>query len=131
MGQIPIDIGKFNPEAYYSNFHKWCFVPKTAASVVDAAPVDGNDAADATELALIIAQDPPFVAQGDSIELRFTVTNNGELDATNVSLRDQLPEGLTYISADVDAGGTAECSRRFDHVDGLCGRGRDGRDDWL
>ena len=80
-------------------------VPGTAA--VDAAPLDGNDAADATELELIASQNPPFAAQGDSIELRFTVTNNGELDATNVSLRDQLPEGLTYISADVDAGGTA------------------------
>ena len=84
--------------------------PQTDAAAVDAAPADEDDAVDATTLTLAIDQDPTFVAQGDSIELRFTVTNNGESDATNVVLSDQLPAGLIYISTDVDAGGTADQS---------------------
>ncbi len=85
-------------------------VPEASASAVDAAIVEENATVDATELTLTVTQFPPYVAQGDSLELRFTVTNNGGSDATNVSLSDQLPEGLTYVSASAGAGGTADQS---------------------
>ena len=31
VGQLPIDIQRFEVDAYFSNFHKWGFSPKNAA----------------------------------------------------------------------------------------------------
>ena len=72
--------------------------PQTDDAAVDAAPADEDDAVDATTLTLAIDQNPTFVTQGDSIELRFTVTNNGESDATNSSLAiNCLPDCNPYF----------------------------------
>ena len=29
--QVEIDLSEFTPDAYFSNFHKWAFGPKSAA----------------------------------------------------------------------------------------------------
>ena len=70
----------------------------------------------ATDLALEIIQVPLYAAQGDPVELRFTVTNIGKEDAINVLMRDQLPDGFTYTSATADGDGTVSQSERDDAV---------------
>ena len=31
MNQVHVDILELEPDAYFSNFHKWAFAPKNAA----------------------------------------------------------------------------------------------------
>ena len=50
------------------------------------------------------ADDSLSATTGDTVKFRLTVTNNGPMDATNVSLTDTLPSGLDFI-AFTDASG--------------------------
>ena len=43
---------------------------------------------------------------GDNITFTITVTNNGPCDATGVKIKDLLPSGLTFISANTNGSGT-------------------------
>ena len=31
INQVTVDMGELQPDAYFSNFHKWSFAPKSAA----------------------------------------------------------------------------------------------------
>lgn len=50
-----------------------------------------------TSKVLVSADNAP--AEGDIVTFQIDVTNNGPADATNVSLRDELPAGLTATAA--------------------------------
>jgi uncharacterized repeat protein (TIGR01451 family) len=51
---------------------------------------------------------PYFVWQGITATLTITVNNPNSVDAVNVLLSDELPEALTFVSAEADANGTVE-----------------------
>ena len=51
------------------------------------------------ELALSMTDSPDPVALGSNLTYNLTVTNNGELPATGVTLTDTLPAGATLVSA--------------------------------
>lgn len=51
---------------------------------------------------------PYFVWQGITATLTITVNNPNNVDAVNVLLSDELPEGLELVSAEADANGTVE-----------------------
>ncbi len=53
-----------------------------------------------SDLITVKTVDSPLTAEGDTIVYTITVTNNGNSDATNVSLVDNLPSGVTYVSDD-------------------------------
>ncbi len=78
----------------------------------EAATTGATVAQGASELQLEIQQSPPYASQGDTVELRFTVTNTGEQEVANVLLRNQLPGELTYVSATADGDGTVSESNR-------------------
>jgi uncharacterized repeat protein (TIGR01451 family) len=84
--------------------------------VAEAATAEATEEQAAGELALTITQFPPNVMQGDPVELRFTVTNTGEQDVTNISLRNQLSDRLTYVSAAADGEGTVSESSGEDDL---------------
>ena len=58
-----------------------------------------------TSLWLIIEQLPPYVLQGQTFDLQFTVVNPGEIDAKDVVLSDELPSALKFVDAQVEGGG--------------------------
>ena len=64
-----------------------------------------NDAADLVTVKTLVVGGDSTPAEGDTVTYQITVTNNGGAQATNVSLIDQLPAGLTYVG-DTSAGGT-------------------------
>lgn len=64
-------------------------------------------------LAVTIADRPSPVWLGDNLSYTVTVTNQGPSDATNVVVTNQLPVGITFISAATSQGG---CSRAGDIV---------------
>jgi uncharacterized repeat protein (TIGR01451 family) len=79
-------------------------VPATEAAVEPEAQV-----AQAEEpLAVDFRIDPFFVWQGITATLSITVNNPNTIDATRVELSDELPEALTLLRAEADAGGTVE-----------------------
>ncbi|MDT5060485.1 MAG: hypothetical protein QOH63_944, partial [Acidobacteriota bacterium] len=56
------------------------------------------------DLSLIQTASPNPAAVGTNISYRLTVANNGPASATNVSLTDALPSGVTYVSATTTQG---------------------------
>ncbi|MCF6213785.1 MAG: gliding motility-associated C-terminal domain-containing protein, partial [Flavobacteriaceae bacterium] len=52
------------------------------------------------DLVTVLAVDNATPNEGDSIVYSIVITNNGPSDATNVSLTDVLPAGVTYVSDD-------------------------------
>ncbi len=84
-----------------------------STSTMDPEP--GNNEATVTvavignaDIALVGDADVTRVALGDPLELTYTVTNNGEDDATEVRFGMTLPAGLGFSSATSDAGSCAE-----------------------
>ena len=64
-----------------------------------------NDVATAPDVSITKANEPTgAVLNGDSITYTLTVTNDGTATATGVEVTDQLPAGVTFVSA------TAGCS---------------------
>jgi len=84
--------------------------------VAEEAPAEVVEEPALDLLALSITQTPEYASQGDPVELRFTVTNTGEQDATNITLRNQLPAALTYVSTTVDGDGTVSESSSEDEL---------------
>ena len=84
--------------------------PSTLGDDLEEAVVI-NDAADLVTVKTLASGDAT-PAEGDTVTFQIEVTNNGAAQATNVSLTDQLPAGLTYVS-DTSAGGS------YDPVSGL------------
>lgn len=54
----------------------------------------------AADLAVTKAADATTVTVGQTVTYRITVHNSGPNQATGVSVTDQLPDGLTFLSAD-------------------------------
>lgn len=58
----------------------------------------------ASDLTVTKAADATTVAVGQTVTYRITVHNTGPNDATGVTVTDQLPDGLTFLSADGTGG---------------------------
>ena len=86
--------------------------PSTVGDDLDEAVVVGNVADLVTVKTLISADATP--EEGDTVTFNITVTNNGAAQATNVSLSDLLPEGLTATALN---GGVSQGS--YDAATGL------------
>jgi len=61
----------------------------------DGVPVNGQ----AADIQVIKTVDDPNATLGDVVTYTVTVTNNGPSAATNVTVTDQLPAGLDFVSA--------------------------------
>ncbi|PQJ22776.1 hypothetical protein BSU00_00165 [Tenacibaculum sp. SG-28] len=82
-------------------------VNKTTAAVSDQTDLSTNG--DVLEASLFIDNETDIVLaktvdnsnpnEGDRISYTITVTNNGPIDATNISVADILPSGLIYVSS--------------------------------
>ena len=86
--------------------------PSTAGDDLDEAVVVENIADLITVKALVSGDAAP--EEGDTVTFTITVTNNGAAQATNVSLSDLLPEGLTATALN---GGVSQGS--YDAATGL------------
>ena len=85
--------------------------PGTVGDDLDESVIVGISAADLVTVKTLASGDAT-PDEGDTVTFQIEVTNNGPDTATNVSLIDQLPAGLTYVS-DTGAGGV------YDPVTGL------------
>ncbi|MBK8046940.1 MAG: SH3 domain-containing protein [Anaerolineales bacterium] len=87
---------------------------ESEAPAVDATtPVSATNEADAANvepaakaiLNLSVAQSPVFAIQGKALSLLITLENSGDTAATNVELRNELPNELAYVDASASANG--------------------------
>ena len=79
-------------------------------TVVSADQTDSNTTADDPSEDIVVGNDADLVTgktvnngtpdEGDTIIYTLTLTNNGPAQATNLSITDQLPAGVTYVSDD-------------------------------
>ena len=76
--------------------------PSTIGDDLDEAVVV-DDAADLVTVKTLTSGDQT-PAEGDTVSFQIEVTNDGAAQATNVSLTDQLPAGITYDSSAVSQG---------------------------
>ena len=76
--------------------------PSTAGDDLDESVVVDANADLVTEKSLLSGDATP--EEGDSVTYLITVTNNGTAQATNVSLTDQLPAGITFTGSAVSQG---------------------------
>ena len=109
--------------------------PNAVREVFIADDNDGNllngtpnylDVDPLVDLAISKVVGSPVAAEGDTVTFTITVTNNGPSQATGVTITDQIPAGLTYLSDDgagsPDSGGRgALCRRRGRGYRGRCG----------
>jgi len=56
-------------------------------------------------LQLSMEQTPTLVWQGQAVDIQFVLTNTTDAAVTNVELRDELPQELKFMSADVGGNG--------------------------
>ena len=79
-------------------------------TVVSADQTDSNTTADDPSEDIVVGNDADLVTgktvdngtpnEGDTIIYTLTLTNNGPAQATNLSITDLLPAGVTYVSDD-------------------------------
>ncbi len=79
-------------------------------TVVSADQSDSNTTADDPSEDIVVGNDADLVTgktvnngtpnEGDTIIYTLTLTNNGPAQATNLSITDLLPAGVTYVSDD-------------------------------
>lgn len=67
---------------------------------IDDVLVEGTVAVTSSDLAVTKTVDDSAPAEGSNIMYTLSVTNNGPLDATNVSITDILPAGVSYVGDD-------------------------------
>lgn len=84
-----------------------------SVSATETDPVSANNGATvitqvnpSADLAVGITASPTPGLVGQPYTYVVTVTNNGQSDATSVSVVDTLPAGVTFVSASTSAGGT-------------------------
>jgi len=89
-------------------------VPSLTTNSATASVVVAN--ANSADMAIVKTAIPsPTVADGDTLTYSLAVTNNGPASATNVTVTDALPSGVTYLSVSTtagtcsQAGGTVTC----------------------
>jgi uncharacterized repeat protein (TIGR01451 family) len=71
---------------------------------IDPNPTNNSAEADtqvnpASDLAVTLTSSPQNVLDGQNLTYTATIKNNGPSDATNVTLTDQLPASVTFVSA--------------------------------
>ena len=76
--------------------------PSTAGDELDES-VEVDDEADLVTVKTLASGDNT-PAEGDTVSFEIEVTNNGTAQATNVSLIDTLPAGITFVSSSVTQG---------------------------
>ena len=76
--------------------------PSTVGDDLDESVIV-NDASDLVTVKTLLSGDAT-PAEGDTITYQIEVTNNGAAQATNVSLVDQLPAGVTLVGGTVTQG---------------------------
>ena len=76
--------------------------PSTAGDDLDESVTVEADADLVTVKALASGDNTP--AEGDTVSFQIEVTNNGTAQSTNVSLTDNLPVGITFVSSSVTQG---------------------------
>jgi uncharacterized repeat protein (TIGR01451 family) len=82
-------------------------VPSLTSNTASATVVVAN--ANSADMAIVKTATPsPNVADGDLLTYSLAVTNNGPASATNVTVTDALPTGVTYLSASSTAGTCSE-----------------------
>ena len=69
---------------------------------------DTDDLTPRTDLAITKIGDTDPVVAGNDLIYTITVTNNGPSDATGVTVADDLPSGVTFVSADPTQGSCSE-----------------------
>lgn len=94
-----------NASTLLSVFGTTAAAPSTPATPKAASQAQPK-AAQPLEVDFAIA--PYFVWQGITATLTITVNNPNGVDAVNVLLSDELPTGLTLVTAEANAGGTVE-----------------------
>jgi uncharacterized repeat protein (TIGR01451 family) len=76
----------------------------TSADQPDSDPTNDSASVDIqvgfVDLAITKIVDKPAPIETDTIEYTLTVTNNGPNDASNITVTDNLPIGVTYVSDD-------------------------------
>ena len=78
-----------------------------AATVAGENTLDEVDSSQAS-LRLVIEQTPAYVRQGGEVVLRITVVNDGEVEAQNVTLTNELPAEFSFESASVQNDGDSQ-----------------------
>lgn len=78
--------------------------------VPDPNPANNTDTADTTvnsqaDLSVTKIGNPDPVIAGETLTYTLTITNNGPSDATGVTLTDDLPTSVTYVSATTGCSG--------------------------
>ena len=76
--------------------------PSTAGDDLEEEVIVEADADLVTVKTLASGDNTP--AEGDTVSFAIEVTNNGSAQATNVSLTDNLPPGITFVSSSVTQG---------------------------
>jgi uncharacterized protein YraI len=74
------------------------------APLTTASPISKVTPA-TTTLGLRMWQEPPFAQQGDAIEVRYVVSNTGQVAAKAVELRNEVPSALVLGSGKAARGG--------------------------
>lgn len=64
-------------------------------------PINGTPRNSQIDISLTMVGDNPTPNVGDNIVFTITVSNNGFFTATNVTVKDALPAGLSYVSNDL------------------------------
>ena len=86
--------------------------PTTVGDDLEEEVVVENIADLVTEKTLLSGNPTPL--EGEAITYQITVTNNGAAQASNVSLIDQLPAGITFTSSSVTQGSYNSTTGLFD-----------------
>ena len=73
-----------------------------------------NDATDLITVKTLAVGGDSTPAEGDTVIFNITVTNDGPITATNVSLTDSLPTGITFVSSSTTQGTYDEATGVFD-----------------
>lgn len=83
IGQLPIDLSEIQPSAYFSNFHKWAYAPKSAAFLYVS-----------DEFLSVIKPAVTGIHHGEELSREFFST--GTRDLTSLLC---APEGLKYLES--------------------------------
>ena len=86
--------------------------PTTVGDVLNESVVVNNDA-DLVTVKTLTSGDPT-PDEGDSVTFQIEVSNNGLAQATNVTLSDSLPAGISFTSSSTSRGSYDESTGLFD-----------------
>jgi uncharacterized repeat protein (TIGR01451 family) len=95
----------------YSPEEKWriyllhgCGYPAGSLELGYAFPVRMAESSDLLSLSVTTADNPDPVDTGENLTYTITVTNNGPEHATGVTIMDELPEGVDFLSFSTSQG---------------------------